>query len=128
MRFILKTVGIALALWITTLLIPHIRVTSYERTTAGTVLTFLLIAVIFGLVNAIIGGFIRVVAFPLYILTLGLVSLLVNGFLVIIVAWISTQMGFGLVVDSYFWGVVGAVVIAVLSWLIGLVLRPKKEK
>ena len=46
------------------------------------------IALIFGLVNAIVGTFVRIVAFPLYVLTLGLISFIVNGLLLLLVAWI----------------------------------------
>ena len=59
-------------------------------------LTYLLVAVIFGLVNGIVGRIIRIVAFPLYILTLGLISFVVNGLLLLLVAWISGLIGFGL--------------------------------
>ena len=62
--------------------------------------------------------------FFLYLLTLGLISLLVNGLLFLLVAWISDLLGFGLVVGGFWWGVLGALVLAVLSWLIGLLLRP----
>ncbi len=91
---------------------------------APTVLTYLLVALIFGLVNGIVGTVIRVVAFPLYILTLGLISLVVNGLLLLVVAWVSGLLGFGLTVDNLGWGIIGALVLAVLGWLVGLILRP----
>jgi putative membrane protein len=95
--------------------------------TTETVLTYLLVALIFGIVNGVVGTVIRVVAFPLYVLTLGLLSLIVNGLLLGIVAWISGQIGFGLVVDGFWWGVLGALVLAVVAWLIGIVIRPIVE-
>jgi len=71
---------------------------------------------------------VRVVAFPLYVITLGLISLVVNGLLFLLVAWISSNLGFGLFVaaDGYtfWWGVLGALVLGVISWLIGIILRP----
>ena len=66
---------------------------------------YLLIALIFGLVNAIVGTFVRIIAFPLYVLTLGLISFIVNGLLLLLVAWISDLMGFGLEIDGFWWGV-----------------------
>ncbi|MBM7832504.1 putative membrane protein [Agromyces cerinus] len=124
MRFIVKVIVIALALWLTTLIVSGVSVVPYEDTQLATVLTYLLVALIFGLVNAIIGNFIRIVAFPLYVLTLGLISFIVNGLLLLLVDWISDLMGFGLVVESFWWGVLGALVLGLISWLIGLVLRP----
>ncbi|MFB6611140.1 phage holin family protein [Agromyces sp. NPDC056379] len=124
MRFIVKVIVIALALWLTTLIVSGVSVVPYEDTEVATVLTYLLVALIFGLVNAFIGNLIRIVAFPLYVLTLGLISFIVNGLLLLLVDWISDLMGFGLVVESFWWGVLGALVLGLISWLIGLVLRP----
>jgi putative membrane protein len=64
------------------------------------------------------------VAFPLYVLTLGLIALVVNGLLLMLVAWISEQLNFGLVVDSFGWGVLGALVLGIVSWLLGILARP----
>ncbi|GAA1957772.1 phage holin family protein [Agromyces allii] len=127
MRFIIKVLVVAFALWLTTLLVDGVNVVPYEETSVGTVLTYLLVALIFGLVNAIVGTFIRIVAFPLYVLTLGLISFIVNGLLLMIVDWFSDLMGFGLVVESFWWGVLGALVLGLFSWLIGLVVRPSRD-
>jgi len=124
-RFIVRLLINALALWITTMLVAGVSVVAYEpNDTLAQVLTFLLVAGIFGIVNGVIGNFIRIVAFPVYILTLGLIALVVNSLLLLLVAWISDLIGFGLEVDGFWWGVLGAVVLALLSWLISIVLRP----
>lgn len=127
MRFIVKVIVVAFALWLTTLIVAGVNVVPYEDTTVASVLTYLLVALIFGLVNAVIGNLIRIVAFPLYVLTLGLISFIVNGLLLLLVDWISDLMGFGLVVDSFWWGVLGALVLGLISWLIGLVVRPSSK-
>jgi putative membrane protein len=124
-RFVVRLLINAFALWLTTLLVAGVTVVPYESgDTLSLVLTFLLVAGIFGIVNGVIGNFIRIVAFPLYILTLGLIALVVNSLLLLLVAWISDFIGFGLEVDGFWWGVLGAVVLALLSWLISIVLRP----
>lgn len=110
----------------TTLIVADgVKVVAFPpQDTLAVVLTYLLVALIFGLVNGVIGNFIRIVAFPLYILTLGLLALVVNGLLLLLVSWISGLLGFGLVVDGFGWGVLGALVLALLSWLIGILIRP----
>jgi putative membrane protein len=132
-RFVVRLLINALALWLTTLLVPGVKVVPFAPIGSGsgaeggaleTVLTFLLVALIFGIVNGVIGNFIRVVAFPLYVLTLGLIALVVNSLLLLLVSWISDLLGFGLQVDGFWWGVVGALVLALFSWIIGIVLRP----
>ena len=127
-RFIVRLLINAVALWLTTLIVSGVDVDPYGvGGTTETVLTYLLVALIFGVVNGVVGTAIRVVAFPLYVLTLGLVSFIVNGLLLGIVAWISGRIGFGLEIDGFWWGVLGALVLAILAWLIGIVIRPIVE-
>lgn len=125
-RLFLRLVVNAIALWLTTLILaPHLRVTPFAPSgVLETIVTYLIVALLFGIVNGIVGSVIRIVALPLYILTLGLVSLLVNGVLLLIVAWFSGLLGFGLSVDNFGWGILGALLLGILSWFVGVVLRP----
>ncbi len=124
-RFLARLVINAIALWLTTLSVAGVRVVAYEPgDTTASVLTFLMVALVFGIVNSVIGNFVRIVAFPLYILTLGLIALVVNGLLLLLVEWISSLIGFGLEVDGFWWGVLGALVLALISWIIGIIVRP----
>ena len=104
MRLILKLLINSLALWLTTIIVAGVAVSPFPPGgTLETVLTYLLVAAIFGIVNAIVGNFIRIVAFPIYILTLGLISLVVNGLLLLLAAWLSSLFGFGLQIESFWW-------------------------
>jgi putative membrane protein len=125
MRLVVRLLINALALWLTTLIVAGVHVVPFAPGgTLETVLTYLLVAAIFGIVNGIIGNLIRIVAFPLYVLTLGLIALIVNGLLLLLAAWLSSLLGFGLVIDGFWWGVLGALVLGLISWLIGILLRP----
>ena len=125
MRLLVRLTINAIALWLTTLIVAGVDVVPFAPGgTLEIVLTYLLAAAIFGIVNGVIGNLIRIVAFPIYVLTLGLVSFLVNGLLLLIVHWISGLIGFGLVVQGFWWGVLGALVLGLISWLIGLIVRP----
>jgi len=145
MRFVIRLLINALALWLTVLILnPHVQVSSWDTAADAAAAdvtgsggfgwswplfwTYVLLAVVFGIVNGIIGTAIKIVAFPLYILTLGLISLIVNGLLFLLVAWISTLIGFGLSVESFWWGVLGAIVLGIIGWLIGIILRPLTRK
>jgi len=125
-RFLVRLLINAVALWLTTLVVAGgVRVVPYgDGGEVETVLTYLMVALIFGIVNGLIGNVIRIVAFPLYILTLGLIALVVNGLLLLLVAWVSGLTGFGLEVDGFWWGVIGAIVLGLFSWIIGILLRP----
>jgi putative membrane protein len=128
-RFLISTVINALALWLATTLIPAITLTPYGGDGLWqTIGSYLLIGAIFGLVNAIIAPVIKVIAFPLYIITFGLISFVINGALLLLVAWISSQLGQdiftiegftseGLSVESMGWAILGAIVIALASFL-----------
>lgn len=135
MRFIIRLLSTALALWLTVLVLdPHVQVSSWNGAADAAgwswplFWTYVLLAVVFGIVNGVIGTAIKIVAFPLYILTFGLISLIVNGLLFLLVAWLSTLAGFGLSVESFWWGVLGAVLLGVIVWLIGIILRPITRK
>jgi putative membrane protein len=128
-RFVVRVIVNAIALWLTTLVFAafgssSVNVVPYSRDPTAVVVTYLLLGLLFGVVNGVLGTAIRIVAFPLYLLTLGLISLVVNGLLFLLVAWISNLFGFGLHVAGFGWGVLGAVVLGVLAWIIGLVFRP----
>jgi putative membrane protein len=123
-RFLVSLVANAIALWLTTLIVTGVKLDPFQDDTFGTILSYLFVALIFGVVNGIVGTAIRIVAFPLYILTLGLLSLVVNALLLLLAEWLSQLFGFGLVIDNFWWAVLGALVLAILSAIIGSILRP----
>lgn len=130
MRFIIRVVINAFALWVVTLL-PALQVDVVAFPPGETlqfVLTLLAVGAIFALVNTIIGTVIKIIAFPLYILTLGLIGLIINGFLLWLTAWITSGFGWGLTVGSFWWGVLAAIIIAVINAVFGGILRPQSKK
>jgi putative membrane protein len=130
MGFIIRVVVNAFAIWVVTL-IPALGVTVVPFVANDTwmlVWTLLVIAVIFAIVNTIIGTVIKVLAFPLYILTLGLISLVINGFLLWLTAWLTHWWSWGLRVEDFWWGVVAALIITVINWIFGIILRPQRKK
>lgn len=123
---LLRIVINAVAIWLTTLVVAGVTVTPWAQGDwVATVVTYLIVAVVFALVNGVVGTLIRIVAFPLYILTLGLISFIVNGLLLMLVASITSLFGFGLRVDGFWWGVLGALVFAIINGIFNLILRPQ---
>ncbi|WP_396659454.1 phage holin family protein [Microbacterium sp.] len=130
MGFLIRVVINAFAIWVVTL-IPALQVSVIAFPPGETlqlVLTLLLVAVIFALVNTIIGTVIKILAFPLYILTLGLISLIINGFLLWLTAWITHWWNWGLRVEDFWWGVLAALIITVINWIFGIILRPQRKR
>ncbi|MGC4804820.1 phage holin family protein [Micromonospora sp. DT233] len=111
----------AVAFWLATLLIPGITLDTASATEA--VGTLLLVAVIFGVVNAVLQPIVKTVGCGFYLLTLGLIALVVNGLLFLLTSWIAGEAGLPFHVDG-FWpaAVLGALLVGVVTWLLGLLL------
>jgi putative membrane protein len=121
MGFIVRSIVNGFALWVLSLIsFLQISITAFEP---GRDLQFVI-----GLVNSIIGTVIKIVAFPLFVLTLGLVSLLMNGILLIITAWITSGWGWGLDVGAFWPGVLAGILLSIINWVFGIILRPQKRK
>jgi len=129
MRVIVSVIVNAVALWLTTLIVSAgVHVTPYGAGgTLELVLTYALLGAIWGVINAVIGSAIRFVAFPIYIITLGLVSLIVNGFLFWLTGVVSGWIKFGLTVDSFGWAILAALVMSILTAILGAVTRGARD-
>ena len=115
MRFVLRLLITAVAMWVATRVVPGIHYT-------GTPVALLAVALVFGVVNAFIGTLLKLFTLPLTILTLGLFALVVNAFLLWLTAQLSQSLGLGFQVAGFapaFWG---ALVIGVTRALLYLVL------
>ncbi|MBK0421956.1 phage holin family protein [Leucobacter sp. CSA2] len=132
MRTIIRVLVNAFALWLTTLIVggpgDHgMWIIPLQNDNAGKMLTLVLVALVFGLVNGTLGKVVRFVSIPLYILTLGLFGLIVNGIMIAVVAWLSQLAGFGLGVGGFWWGVLGAIVLSILSGILNGLLGTRKR-
>src|SRR6476469_5956931 len=98
MGFLIRVVVNAFAIWVVTL-IPALQVTVIAFPPGETlqfVITLLVVAAIFALVNTIVGRVIKILACPIYILTRGLSGLIINAFLLWLTAWITSFWSWGL--------------------------------
>jgi putative membrane protein len=123
--FLIRLVINAIALWITTLVVSGIEVTG--SSTGRDVLTVIVVAFIFGIVNAVLKPIIHVVGCVFYILTLGLFSLVVNALLFLLTDWIADKIDLPFSIDGFWPAFWGAIVMAVVSWLIALVVPDRWE-
>lgn len=116
----------AVALWISTLVFKGITLggDSFLKKLG----TLLLIAVIFGIVNAVLRPIIKVIGCWAYVLTLGLIALVVNGLLFLLTSWIAGRLDLPFHVDR-FWptAVLGALLVAVVSWLLNMFVPDRDD-
>ena len=124
MTFLLRLLVNAAALYIATLIVDGVH---FE----GDWLTLFLVALIFGVVNAVIKPITKFVTFPLIILTFGLFLLVINGLMLVLTSRVSGWFDLGFTVRSFaaaFWGaLVVSVVNAVAGWVIGDRKKPSRR-
>jgi putative membrane protein len=119
--FLMKVVVNAVAVWVASLIVPGVHVGGGD--TGRTVVTLLVVGLLFGLVNAIIKPVVKFLSFPFYILTLGLFAFVVNAAMLEIVDWLSGRLRIAFSIDRFFWSaVLAAVVVTVVSLVLHLVL------
>ena len=116
--FFLRAAVTGLALWVVTLIIPGINFVG-GSTSLQKVGIVLVVAVIFGFVNAIIKPIVAVLSIPLYILTLGLFHVVVNALMLWITAWITDHTThWGLHIDKFWWTAIwAAIVLSIVGWV-----------
>ena len=117
---LLRVVVTGLGLWVATALVPGVEAGGDGTDQA---ITLGLVAVVFGVVNALIGPVIKVLAFPLYVLTFGLIALVINALLFWLTAWLAGQLNLDFTVDGFGAALLGAIVVAIVSWGIGMLAR-----
>lgn len=110
-RLLLRLVVLAVIIGVVAEIVPGINVD-------GGFLTLLWLAVLFSVVNLIIGPLFRLISLPLIVVTLGIFLLVVNAGLLALTAWISRDLSI-----ATFWdAVLGGFLIAAFSWVAELVL------
>lgn len=120
MRFLIHLVITAAALWAATHFVSGI---SYQ----GGVGTLLLVALIFGVINALVRPIVKLFSFPLVLLTLGLFTFIINACMLWLTSALSRSLGIGFHVAGFgpaFWG---ALVVSLVSFALSLVapVRPR---
>jgi putative membrane protein len=88
--------------------------------------SYVWVSAIFGIVNAIIGTFLRIITFPLTVLTLGLFAVIVNAILLSITDWLTDR----LTIDEFWWtaiwaAIIMAIVSMVLDLMVSALTRPR---
>ncbi|GAA2174008.1 phage holin family protein [Arthrobacter parietis] len=122
LKFIVRVLINALALWVAAWLLPGIEVGSEAATevatndTVGSVLSYLFVGLIFGVVNALVRPVVSLLSLPLTILTLGLFTIVINAGMLMLTSWLTSFTPIDFVVDDFFWtAILGAIIISLVS-------------
>jgi len=116
MKLILRILINAVAIWLTSLLLPGFNFT-------GSAWNLILVAIIFGLVNALIRPIVKLLTLPITIFTLGLFSLVINALMLILTTWISDSLSLGGGFFQNLWiALLAAIIISVISTILSWIL------
>ncbi len=118
-RFLLRLIINAVALYVAIALMRNYGITP----TSQNWYDYLWLALIFGVINAVIKPLLIVASCPLLVLTLGLGTLLINTLLFFLAGWIGTQFGVGFTVDGFLPAFLGALIVSIVSWVLSAVFR-----
>lgn len=117
LNFALQTVINAVALWVAAWAIPGI--TFGGDSTGQVVKTVVIVALIFGIVNAFIKPILKLISLPLIILTLGLFVFVVNALMLELTSWLAGKLNLAFHVDHFFWDAVfGALIVTFVSMIL----------
>jgi putative membrane protein len=125
-RLLVTAVALAVAAWI----VPGIKLTAWTlhgtsavSNDASIAVTLIIVAVIFGVINAVLKPIIKAVGCAFYILTLGLIAIVVNGALLYLTSYIAyDQLHQPFHVTTFLAAVEGALIVGIVSWVIHLIL------
>ena len=117
--FLLRTVVNGLALWLAAVIVPGIQIGKAGGSTTDTVITVLLVAVVFGVINAIVKPVLTILSIPFIVLTLGLFLLVLNALLLELTSWLSDTIGLSFHIDHFWWDAIwGALIITIVSMIL----------
>ena len=119
-RFLIRLVVNAVAIWAAVQLVPGL---SYE----GSTTSLLIVAFVFGLVNALVRPLLLLLTCPFIILTLGLFVLVVNTGMLSLTVWLSGIWELGLTSTGFWATFLGAIVISIVSSIINLLIKDDNE-
>jgi putative membrane protein len=119
MKIILRILINAAALWLAASCVPGIH--------AGGIGSVLALALVFGVVNALVRPFLKLVSCPIILLTLGLFTLVVNALMLMFAAWVGRGLGIDFAVDGFVPAFLGALLVSVVSTLLSWLLISHTE-
>jgi putative membrane protein len=120
MKLLLHVLIVAAALGV-----AHLAVTGIELRAGSDVKkigTLIAVALIFGLVNAVIKPIVKTIGCLFYVLTLGLIGLVVNALLLWLCSWVAGKLSLPFHITGFWPAFWGAIIVGVVSWLLSLVL------
>ncbi len=122
MYFLIRLLINAAGLWVATQIVSGISIGSENY-----LATLFVVALIFGLVNAVIKPILAALTCPLYILTLGLFTFVVNALMLLLTSAIVRLIGLDFRVDGFWAALLGAIVISLVSFILSMFINEERR-
>src|SRR4051812_23963257 len=94
MQFVLRLLMNAAALWVAIQIVPGVF-------SDGSMTSLLMVALVFGVLNASVRPLLKLFTFPLLILTIGLFTFVINAFMLMLTSWVSNVLNLGFHVNGF---------------------------
>ena len=120
MHFLARLLINAAALWVATYVVPGI---AYQ----GRWTSLLVVALVFGVLNASVRPLLKVLTFPLLILSLGLFTLVINALMLWLTGWVSDRLALGFHVAGFWAAFWGGLVVSIISLLLSIFVRSRRR-
>jgi putative membrane protein len=126
MRLLIRVLVTAVALFVATEVVPGIELLA--GTTLSKVVTLIVVALIFGVVNVVLKPIVKTVGCVFYILTLGLIGLVVNALLLWLTSWVAGKLSEPFHITGFWPAFWGAIIVGVVGWLLNLTLGENRHR
>ena len=120
MRFLIRLLISAAALWVATEIVPGVH---YE----GELIYLLLVALVFGLLNALVRPLLLLLSCPVLILTLGLFTLVINALMLMLTGWFSDRLNLGFHVAGFWPAFWGGLVVSIVSLTLSIFVKSRRR-
>jgi putative membrane protein len=118
MPFLVRLLVNAAALWVATQVVSGV-------TFDGGPLPMLGVALVFGVVNALLRPVAKILTFPIIIVTLGIFALVINGLMLWLTSSLSSALGLGFHVSGFWAAFWGAIVVSLVSLVLSMLIRDR---
>lgn len=123
-RVIVNALALAAAVWV----VPGLKIVAAGEGTMSTVIAYLVVAVIFGLVNALVRPIVKLFSLPITCLTLGLFTIVINALMLLLTSWLTTFTPIELVIEKFWWdAIAGTIIISIISAVLGLFVKSDND-
>jgi len=121
-KILIRVIINAIALWVAAWLIAGITL-GEDGDTGNTILTAVVVGVIFGLINTFVRPILTLLSIPFIIVTLGLFLVIINAGMLMLTSWLADQLDLAFHVNDFFWSAIwGAIIVSIVSWVLSIVI------